>query len=115
MGASEIAFNMPFWSFEEIEAGLKIRNEWEIEDSLVPFLGDWHELLCLNLASEEVVFINDARKPLFSWPSTDEFMRSLIKEFSEEPSSIAPPKLIRSEMTEDLRKRIQARLNQGPA
>ena len=34
---------MPFWSWEEIQKGLDLRQEWEVDKELIPFYGDWHE------------------------------------------------------------------------
>lgn len=71
---------LPFWSLAEIESGLELREEWEIPNSLIPFQGDWHELLCLDIETGKVVYINDDREIIFTWPSTEKFISSLSKE-----------------------------------
>ena len=42
------ALAMPFWSWDEIQKALELRQEWEVDESLIPFYGDWHDLFCLN-------------------------------------------------------------------
>lgn len=71
------ALTMPFWSWEEIQAGLKLRKEWEVDTSLIPFYGDWHDLLCLNGNTGEIVALNDEREVLCTWASFNEFLRCL--------------------------------------
>ena len=71
------ALTMPFWSWEEIQLGLELRQEWEVSDSLIPFFGDWHDLLCLNENTGEVVALNDEREVLCSWASIKEFLSCL--------------------------------------
>ncbi len=83
---------LPFWSLEEIESGLNLREEWEVPDNLVPFQGDWHELLCLDADTGKVIYINDDREVVFSWPNTEEFLASLSKEevvYDTEPEIIS--------------------------
>lgn len=71
------ALTMPFWSWEEIQLGLELRQEWEVSDSLIPFFGDWHDLLCLNENTGEVVALNDEREVLCTWTSIKEFLSCL--------------------------------------
>ena len=68
---------MPFWSWEEIQAGLKLRQEWEVDVSLMPFYGDWHDLFCLNENTGEIVALNDEREVLCAWASVKDFLSCL--------------------------------------
>ena len=71
------ALAMPFWSWEEIQAGLKLRKDWEVDASLIPFYGDWHDLLCLNGRTGEIVALNDEREVLCRWATVKEFLSCL--------------------------------------
>lgn len=71
------ALSMPFWSWQEIQAGLKLRREWEVADSLIPFYGDWHDLFCLNGITGEIVALNDEREVLCTWASVNDFLSCL--------------------------------------
>ncbi|EHA1127719.1 cell wall assembly protein [Vibrio navarrensis] len=90
---------LPFGSIEEIESGLKLRQEWDVSDNLIPFQGDWHELLCLDTDSGKVVYINDDREVICSWASTEEFIASLSK---EEIAYNTESKLVSSWLSDDL-------------
>ena len=68
---------MPFWSWEEIQAGLELRQEWEVDESLIPFYGDWHDLFCLNGTTGEIVALNDEREVLCTWASVKDFISCL--------------------------------------
>ena len=71
------ALSMPFWSWDEIQKGLELRQEWEVDKELIPFYGDWHDLFCLNGISGEIVALNDDRKVLCRWASVKEFLSCL--------------------------------------
>ena len=71
------ALAMPFWTWDEIQAGLAQRKEWEVDESLIPFYGDWHDLFCLNGTTGEIVALNDEREVLCTWASIKDFMRCL--------------------------------------
>ena len=72
---------MPFWSWQEIKDGLNLRKDWEVDVSLTPFCGDWHELFCLNESTGEIIILDDNRQQVCRWDSIDAFMRCLsIKE-----------------------------------
>ena len=68
---------MPFWTWEEIQKGLELRQEWEVEESLIPFYGDWHDLFCLNENTGEIVVLNDERAVLCTWASVKDFLSCL--------------------------------------
>ena len=68
---------MPFWSWDDIQQGLAQRQEWEVDKSLIPLYGDWHDLFCLNVDSGEIVALNDEREALCTWASVKVFLRCL--------------------------------------
>lgn len=115
MGVSQIALNLPFWSYEEIQAGASLKPEWQIEDSLIPFFGDWHDVFCLDLLSGQIVFLNDARKVLFAWATPSEFMECLIQELQQMPEGEPRPTLVRGQFSEDLRNKVKAMQKPGTA
>lgn len=72
---------MPFWSWQEIQDGLKLRQEWEVDTSLTPFYGDWHDLFCLNENTGEIIVLDDDRREVYKWASIKDFLSSLsVKE-----------------------------------
>ena len=71
---------MPFWSWEKIQAGLKLRDDWEVDDSLIPFYGDWHDLFCLHQDSGEIVALNDDRQVICKWDSISDFTSCLSEQ-----------------------------------
>ena len=71
------ALAMPFWTWEEIQKGLELRQEWEVDASLIPFYGDWHDLFCLNGTTGEIVALNDEREVLCAWASVNDFLSCL--------------------------------------
>ena len=83
-GKTQIALAHSFWSETEISQATKVQEEWDLPASLVPFYGDWHTVLCLNLLSGAVELLNDQRQVLFTWPSVSEFVNCLVFE-SESP------------------------------
>jgi len=79
---------MPFWSWEEIQNGLSLREDWEVDTSLIPFYGDWHDLFCLKQSTGEIIALDDNRLELCKWASIKDFMSSLsVKEieYDNEP------------------------------
>ncbi len=74
------ALAMPFWSWQEIQKGLALRQEWEVDESLIPFYGDWHDLFCLNETTGEIVALNDEREVLCIWASVKDFLSCLSEE-----------------------------------
>jgi hypothetical protein len=79
---------MPFWSLEEIQNGLGLRQEWEVDASLIPFYGDWHDLFCLKESTGEIVALNDDREVLCKWASIKDFKSCLSEreiEYDDRP------------------------------
>ena len=79
---------MRFWSWEQIQHGLSLRQEWEVDASLIPFYGDWHDLFCLNQNTGEIVALNDEREVLCTWASVKDFLSCLSEKeiaYDDEP------------------------------
>lgn len=68
---------VPFWSWAEIQKGLSLREEWEVDVSLTPFYGDWHDLFCLKESTGEIIALNDNREAVYTWASVKDFISSL--------------------------------------
>ena len=68
---------MPFWSWQEIQDGLSLRQDWEVGTNLIPFYGDWHDLFCLNENTGEIIALDDNREVMCQWASIDDFMSCL--------------------------------------
>ena len=66
-----------FWTKSEIEHGQQIQSEWDVPANMIPFYGDWHDLICLNIENGSVQMIDDARRVLFTWPSHEAFLHNL--------------------------------------
>ena len=67
----------PFWSPDEIAQSFDIKEEWDVSDDLIPFYGDWHELLCISVATGKIVMLNDERSLVFARESGDGFLGCL--------------------------------------
>lgn len=67
-----------FWNEEDIAKSRSIQGEWEIPKSLVPFYGDWHTVICLDMRDGSVQQLDDERQISFSWPSIHEFESCLL-------------------------------------
>ncbi|MCK5003144.1 MAG: cell wall assembly protein [Gammaproteobacteria bacterium] len=82
---------MPFWSWQEIQNGLELRKDWEVDASLIPFYGDWHELFCLNERTGEIIALDDNREEICKWTSINNFIRCLSEkeiEYDDEPQIV---------------------------
>lgn len=84
VGSDLIWLVHPFWSWREIEDGLTLRSEWDVPEHMVPFYGDWHTLLCLDLTDGSVLLLDDSRLVIRKWGGINEFVESLTTE-PEEP------------------------------
>ena len=87
MRAGDVVHALPhfFWSEAEIARALAMRKDWDIPESLVPFYGDWHSLLCLDPISGEVKLLDDRRLVTCEWKSSAVFAESLLRA-AESPS-----------------------------
>ena len=75
-----VSLSLYFWSFEEVMKSLKLRKDWEVDENLIPFYGDWHDLYCIETETGKVLYINDKREVICEWLDTNSFKRSLSKE-----------------------------------
>ncbi|WP_152049225.1 cell wall assembly protein [Tautonia marina] len=66
-----------FWRDAEIAKAEAIKADWEVPNGLVPFYGDWHDLICLHADTGRVVAIDDRRRFVAEWPSAQAFADSL--------------------------------------
>ena len=76
-GSTQIPLQYSFWTLSEIEKAQQIQADWDVPPKLVPFYGDWHDLICLNVESGAVEMIDDTRHPVFVWLSHDDFQKCL--------------------------------------
>jgi hypothetical protein len=94
LGGTVEPLSHSFWSYAEIVgASRELRSDWEVPPQLVPFYGDWHDLLCLDEVSGAVVYMDDDRSELFRWASSGEFLAAL-QHREEEPSDPAELDLV---------------------
>jgi hypothetical protein len=79
-----------FWTKSMIEGANQLQAEWNVAPTMIPFYGDWHDLICLNTQSGSIEMIDDNRRLLFAWPSHTVFLNSLEMtiELPSDPSSI---------------------------
>lgn len=79
-----------FWTKSEIERGQQVQSEWDVPTKMIPFYGDWHDLICLNTENGSVQMIDDARRVLITWPSHEAFLQNLTTtdEKPADPSGI---------------------------
>lgn len=71
---------MPFWEWSDIQCSDIQKEDWELEEKYIPFYGDWHDLICLNVENGQVIMLNDSRKVVTAWDSIDAFVSSLSKD-----------------------------------
>ncbi len=74
-----------FWSDADVTKAEAIRADWEVPNRLVPFYGDWHDLICLDMDSGRIVAIDDRRRVVADWSTPQEFADSLCSVSDEEP------------------------------
>ena len=75
-------FRLPFAPFIacEIVGARRLAHEWDIPDNLVPFMGDFHDLVCLDYrqrSTPEVVALDDDRSEIRLSESVELFLSSL--------------------------------------
>ena len=76
-GDTLIPLYHPFWSRDEIIKGLTIKKEWDVPDDLIPFYGDWHDVLCVSAVTGEIVLLDDERMSISIWKNGDDFLNCL--------------------------------------
>lgn len=88
LGDGLVPLYHPFWTPDQIAHGRVIKGDWDVPDEMVPFYGDWHDLLCISVATGQVVLMDDARATIFAWESSDGFLSCLTTHPEmENPSS----------------------------
>ena len=99
-----IRLNGDFWIYSKIMFGLGLRSDWGISEDLVPFFGDWHEVICLSLSTDNVVYLDDDRRTIATWPDTQSFLASLLVSV---PVELAGPRamLVGSHLSPELKAR----------
>ena len=99
-----------FWSVAEIERGKELKFEWKLSEQLIPFYGNWHDLLCIDTSDNSVVFLNDSRQVIHKWHSINDFISSLNTE--DFPGS-EQPTLISSALSDELKEKAKEFLNKS--
>lgn len=95
-----------FWSYDEIQAGLALRYNWGVDEGLIPFFGDWHEVICLSVSDGRVIYLDDDRRVLSSWPDRETFLASLSdKVLHGKDSDAGRP--VHSEISPELAARVR--------
>jgi hypothetical protein len=84
----------PFWRVNDIMEGLALRTDWGIDTGLVPFFGDWHDVICLDLKTAAVVYLDDDRNVVHHWATKEDFLSSLTADSPPEPTN--GPKVIKA-------------------
>jgi hypothetical protein len=69
-----------FWTPDEIAKGLAIKAEWDVPDDLIPFYGDWHDLLAISSLTGKILMVDDARYVTFEWEDGDAFLACLTQD-----------------------------------
>ena len=90
--ASGELWRLPFSLLEpeEIADAASVANDWEIAKGLVPIIGDFHDLVCLDYRSGKlpaVVELNDEREETRLFGTFNEFLDALV-EVPDEPSDL---------------------------
>ena len=70
----------PPLTFQQIAEAKAVADDWEIPEGLVPIIGDFHDLVCLDYRRSEgpsVVLIDDDRNEMPLFGSLDEFCEAL--------------------------------------
>ena len=63
-----------------------MRQDWEVDADLIPFYGNWHDLICINELTGVVVMLNDDRSIIASWQDSASFVYDLSDEVvADEP------------------------------
>jgi len=99
-----------FWSEAEIERGRELKIEWGVAEPLIPFYGNWHELICLDTHNNSVIFLNDSREVIHKWYSIKDFLSSLS---TQELTSAKQPTLKSYSLSDELKEKAKEFLNKS--
>jgi hypothetical protein len=99
-------FRLPFPPFtaQEIVDARRLAPEWDIPDNLVPVMGDFHVLVCLDYrqrSTPAVVFLDDDRNEVLLSESVDLFVSSLTS-LPEDQKAASDSGIIESETWLDI-------------
>jgi len=90
----EIELPSPVLELEEIRQQESLREDWEIPEGFVPFMGDMHDLVCLDYTESDdpgVVLINDERVRTKLADTFDDFLDGV---YSAGEKDVEPPKIV---------------------
>ena len=89
---------LSFWTVDEILRGQDLRDDWDIPSHLIPFYGDWHDVMCLDTSRNTLAiqYLNDNRDVLYEWPNLESFKEALhcVEEKNTEHNDLG---IVRSE------------------
>lgn len=80
----------PPLSSHEIIAARALAEDWQIPPCLVPFMGDFHDLICLDYrerSTPAVVYVDDERSTRMLFTSFESFLDGRIELSEEEPDT----------------------------
>ncbi len=82
-----------FWAIDEINESHADKVDWDVPSEMVPFYGDWHDLLCLNTNDGSIAQLDDKRTKIHLWPNVESFVQSLVwvDELPSEGGKNKPP------------------------
>jgi hypothetical protein len=69
----------PFWRMADISSAWRIQAEWNVDPPLLPFYGDWHDLICVDTGTSppSVVMLSDDRAVVHRWTTLRRFVAAL--------------------------------------
>ncbi|CAA6696725.1 MULTISPECIES: SMI1/KNR4 family protein [unclassified Lentimonas] len=79
-GQQEISLPFPLLRTEEIKNQESLKDDWEIPVGLLPFMGDMHDLVCLDYSesnSPSVVLIDDSRMKIKITDNFEDFYNNV--------------------------------------
>lgn len=91
-------FRLPFpvMNYDEIVQAKNVAADWEIPGRVVPIIGDFHDLVCLDYLSGKqpcVIAMDDERTTRFLFDRFDAFLDAPRVEIEESP--IKPPPVVK--------------------
>lgn len=80
VGGQIVSLPFPPLTFEAIANAKDVAEDWDIPEGLVPIMGDFHDLVCLDYrrsSQPAVILIDDSRSEKALFDSFDGFMSAL--------------------------------------
>lgn len=98
-------FRLPFpvMNYDEIVQAKQVAADWEIPERVVPIIGDFHDLVCLDYRSGKqpcVIAMDDERMTQHLFDTFDAFLDAPSVEIEESP--IKPPPVVKEKTWFDL-------------